>query len=364
MKQQREKLKPTRELPSPYAFSFLARRIIVTDFPLRNLPSNVPNELEWLNELNAGNSFTASSNRTSRHLCPFPFPSLLTFLFPSRFFPTQYYFCTKCLPLITSAAIDDPSPSIYASPSDLLRPPWTSDEHSSASVLLPWSTRESYPASRRPLQEVLYGCSPGEPFLDLPSFQLKHGTNRADSRRVLRFLFQNLDMHACFTDLLPHLPDIHTYITASYNSPLSAPSQKRPPPPLKTDDVARFFPQLMQPLFETVLTRYQELPWAAWLHVNMLAFQAALGGLAPPAMTLGTEGCRSVGRETLKGCRERDPKKMKACSKMSANFSLFIFLSDLKLTSVSLRTSAESFDTAASVSFDGTSTLPSFRERP
>jgi len=29
----------------------------------------------------------------------------------------------------------------------------------------------------------------------------------------------------------------------------------------------------MQPPFETFLTRYQELTWGAWIHVNMLALQ-------------------------------------------------------------------------------------------
>ena len=82
-------------------------------------------------------------------------------------------------------------------------------------------------------------------------------------------------MKACYTHLLPHLGVIHTCIVAYSTSSLSTPSQKTPPPPLKSVE-ATHLAKLNRDLWKALLEQLKDYPWSQNVPANYLAYSMTL----------------------------------------------------------------------------------------
>lgn len=165
-----------------------------------------------------------------------------------------------------------------------------------------------------------------------------HRGERSESYRAdLRLLLasaQKLDANACFTHLLPHLPIIHTSILSFKTSPLSTPSQRNPPPPSIESPSVQYLVKIFAQIARFSDERWEQFSWPGALDYNCMAVKADMCGMdiqmvipgfftaerAPMGVDWST--C-AAGR--VEGCTERDPKKMKACSRVS-----FCFLSQFE----------------------------------
>jgi len=130
-------------------------------------------------------------------------------------------------------------------------------------------------------------------------------------------------VNACYEELCPHLLVIHACIVSYATSPLSTPTQRSPPFPRDLHSAATALKPLLLPLLELTRRERPNFPWPGFLTANYLTFVHTIQGedvrLTAPKL-VGPEWT-PVGVDILAchvdGCKERDPRKLKACSKVS-----------------------------------------------
>ena len=157
---------------------------------------------------------------------------------------------------------------------------------------------------------------------------------------------QNLTLDDAFARFVPHFIVIHTCVIAYVSSPLSTAAQKAPPVPLDPDAMRAMVPVIDRIRVKLLQGRPSNYLWSGQVEMNLAVFMYA--GVAadvlkvcPLLLTaeMGPAGsdflaCRGLGipagagvpvdlnrliideADTLE-CFVRDPKKMKACSRVS-----------------------------------------------